>query len=214
MICVSIAEADFSLCLNFVKQYDFIELRLDAAHFTVEQIEILVRNSKKAIVTFRPGKADILTRMKALMISIRAGASMIDLELDSPEDYQIELKKMAKLKNCKVILSHHDYQSTPSLDSLENILSECYSKDADIAKIACQVNSEGDNARLLSLYSLNGKKVILGMGDLGRITRVAATYLGAEFSFAAPDTGKITAAGQLSFKEFQSIQNILNPKSK
>ena len=214
MICVSIVEADFSACLTLIKQYEFIELRLDAANFSATQIETLIAAAKKIIVTFRAGKNDLQSRLKALVVSINAGANMIDLEIDSPDDFRFELIKQAKAKNCQVILSHHDFNSTPSIASLENILSECYSRGADTAKIACQVNSEGDSSRLLSLYSLDGRKVIIGMGHLGRITRVAALYLGAEFSFASPDNGKSTAAGQLSFKEFQAIQDVLNLKSK
>jgi 3-dehydroquinate dehydratase I len=214
MICVSIAEAEFSACLSLIKQYDFIELRLDAASFSTTQIEKLIKSAKKAIATFRPGQFDLKTRMHALITSIQSGASMIDLEIDAPADYSRELMKQARSVNCEVIISHHDFILTPSKVSLENILKECYSKGADIAKITCQVKSEGDNARLLSLYSKPGRKVILGMGDLGRITRVASLYLGAEFSFAAPDKGKTTATGQLSFKELQAIQNILNLKSR
>ena len=47
----------------------------------------------------------------------------------------------------------------------------CYEKGADIAKIATRVNASEDIRNLMSLYDLPGKKVILGMGDLGRITR-------------------------------------------
>ncbi len=210
MICVSIADKDFTACLNLIKQYEFIELRLDAADFTVNQIKILVSSSKKAIVTFRPGRADLKSRIEAMTAAVMAGAYMIDVELDAPEVYMTALQSLAKSKACKLIISHHDYESTPSLASLKAITEKCYALGADIAKIACMVNSEGDNARLLSLYAGEGKKVILGMGELGRITRVAALYLGAEFSFASPDNGKSTAAGQLSFSEFQAIQNILN----
>jgi 3-dehydroquinate dehydratase type I len=210
MICVSIANSDFTHCLDLIKQYECIELRLDAADFTISQIKALISLSEKAIVTFRPGNADYKTRIQAMSAAILAGAYMIDVELDAPEVYRNELQSLAKSKACKLIISHHDYESTPSLESLKAILAQCYASGADIAKIACMVNSEGDNARLLSLYTGEGKKVILGMGELGRITRIAALYLGAEFSFASPDNGKITAAGQLSFSEFQAIQNILN----
>jgi len=214
MICVSIAEHDFSTCLKQVKQYEFVELRLDAADFSINQIEKLVSSAYKIIVTYRPGKSGIQTRMDAIAASIKAGAGMIDMEIDAPGDYRSELMKQAKSKNCQIILSFHDYMITPGEDSLKNLLSECYSKGADIAKIACQVNSGADNARLLSLYALPGRKVILGMGELGRITRLAAHYMGAEFSYTSPENGHSTAAGQLSFKEFQTIQNILNHSSR
>lgn len=214
MICVSIAEADFSVCLKRIKQYDFIELRLDAASFSVPQIKQLVSAAHKIVVTFRPGNPDVQFRLDSLIAAISAGADMVDMEIDSPEGFRNELIKQAKSKKCRIILSYHDYKSTPSEDLLKNLMSECYSKGADIAKIACQVNAADDNARLLSLYALPGRKVIIGMGELGRITRLAALYLGAAFSYVSPENGNSTAAGQLSYKEFQTIQNLLNNKSR
>jgi len=212
MICVSIFSADYSACLALARQFECVELRLDAADFSEEEISNLVSAANKAIITYRPGKVSDDVRLECLKTAINAGAYMVDIELDAPESYRIELGKYARSRGSQVILSHHDFEFTPSLPSLKTILEECFSRGADVAKIACQVNSMKDNAHLLSLYSLEGRKVILGMGDLGRITRVAALYLGAEFSFASPDNGKSTAAGQLSYSEFQSVQYTLNLK--
>jgi 3-dehydroquinate dehydratase len=47
--------------------------------------------------------------------------------------------------------------------------------------------------------------VIIGMGKLGVVTRIAAPLLGAEFTFAAPETGKETAPGQISKDKLLSI---------
>ncbi len=51
--------------------------------------------------------------------------------------------------------------------------------------------------------------VIIGMGEKGVITRVAAPMLGAEFTFASAETGKETAPGQIS-KERLSVHNQTN----
>jgi 3-dehydroquinate dehydratase I len=214
MICVSIAEPDFSTCLDLIRKYEFIELRLDAANFSISQIEELISSAKQSVVTFRPGHFDIQTRLTAIIASIHAGATMIDLELDAEVEYRIELMNIAKSKNCQVLLSYHDFKTTPSLAVLINILNDCYHCGADIAKIACQVNSVADNARLLSLYSQSGKKIILGMGNLGRITRLAAPYLGAAFTYASVNEGSNTAPGQLTFQELNDLQHILNYNSK
>jgi 3-dehydroquinate dehydratase len=47
------------------------------------------------------------------------------------------------------------------------------------------------------------------MGEAGMLTRVAAVPMGAEFTFAAPDTGNATAPGQLKVSELKDIFNIL-----
>ena len=47
--------------------------------------------------------------------------------------------------------------------------------------------------------------VVIGMGREGLITRVAAPFLGAEFTFASPGKGKETAPGQLSRAELANL---------
>ena len=47
--------------------------------------------------------------------------------------------------------------------------------------------------------------VIIGMGEQGVISRVAAPLLGAEFTFAAAETGQETAPGQISKDKLLSI---------
>ncbi len=47
--------------------------------------------------------------------------------------------------------------------------------------------------------------VIIGMGEKGVISRIAAPMLGAEFTFAAPEAGKETAPGQISKDKLLSI---------
>ena len=65
--------------------------------------------------------------------------------------------------------------------------------------------SPADAARLLSLYTITGRKVVIGMGKAGKITRVAAPFLAGEFTFASSVEGEATAEGQLSYKEMKKI---------
>ena len=53
--------------------------------------------------------------------------------------------------------------------------------------------------------------VVLGMGEMGKITRIMAPFLGAEFTFAAMDEGKETAPGQIPYLKMKEIEGyILN----
>jgi len=47
--------------------------------------------------------------------------------------------------------------------------------------------------------------VIIGMGEQGVISRIAAPMLGAEFTFAAAGVGQETAPGQISKDKLLSI---------
>ena len=51
----------------------------------------------------------------------------------------------------KVILSHHDYDETPSDEILEALVKEMFKGGADIAKIATTAERIEDSARMLAL---------------------------------------------------------------
>ena len=76
---------------------------------------------------------------------------------------------------------------------------------ADIVKIASHVSRAEDLQNLFKLYRKDCRMVIIGMGKLGVISRIAAPLLGAEFTFAAPEAGKETAPGQISKDKLLSI---------
>ena len=71
----------------------------------------------------------------------------------------------------------------------------------DIVKIACKVNSNRDNARLMSLLDNDMKMIVLGMGEKGKITRLFSILLGGFCSFAAVDSKRRTAEGQFTVDE-------------
>ena len=93
---------------------------------------------------------------------------------------------------------------------MESLMIACYEKGGTIAKIATQVNGPEDIRNLLSLYHLPGRKVILGMGPQGRITRVMGPYLGAEFTFASTGQGGETAPGQLTVKQLSELYKVID----
>ncbi|NJM15252.1 MAG: type I 3-dehydroquinate dehydratase [Bacteroidales bacterium] len=75
------------------------------------------------------------------------------------------------------------------------------------------VNSTADLANLFSLYNrTNERLVALGMGEMGKISRVMALVLGAEFTFAAPNNGQPTAPGQLSKQQLMDILENINTR--
>jgi 3-dehydroquinate dehydratase type I len=207
MICVSLAEPDFDRCLSMVQRYPFTEIRLDAAAFKLEEVKQLFSTGNKTIATYRPGTSDDASRQKALAEAVRAGATYLDIEYEAEDNYRKELIREAAARGCSLIISWHDFENTPGQEELEKILDRCYVLGADIAKLACVVNDRQDLVRLLSLYNLPGKKVVLGMGEKGSFSRVAAALLGAEFTFASPDNGRETAPGQLSLTELQHYLN-------
>jgi 3-dehydroquinate dehydratase-1 len=212
MICVAISDTDFEKCLSMLKKTDMAEIRLDLTQFSEEQIRHLFSLQKKLIATYRPleGKEEE-ERMEQLKTAIEAGADYVDIEFESADDYRNEIIAFAHKHNCDVIISYHNYDCTPGLDHLRKIVAESFQKDADVIKIATMVRTNNDNASILSLYNIPGRVIAFGMGNLGKITRIVAPFLGAEFTYAAMDEGAETAPGQIKYSIMKSaIQQIEN----
>jgi 3-dehydroquinate dehydratase I len=210
MICISIQHKTQLEALTALNP-EMLELRFDLINESSKVIMPLVRSAAKIIATCRPGKLSREERLQLLKEAIDMGAALIDLEIESDDEYMQELIAYAKEHNTEVIISWHNFERTPEKEELEDLLEECYAKGADIAKIATFVNDESDNAKLLSLYTRKGRKVVLGMGENGKITRFAATQLGAEFTFASMGEGSETAPGQITIEEFAALNKILRP---
>jgi 3-dehydroquinate dehydratase I len=234
MICLSIEANNFDECFEIIKTHDFVELRLDKCNFTNEEINIFFSYPIKFIATCRPGFHPDEKRKELLMNAIQAGTEYIDIEIDSDLTFLEELMKLAREYNTKIILSYHNYIETPTLTILLEIIKSCFEKGADIAKIACKVNSKDDCSRIFSLYELThplipsqegksviehrasnielpqeGKLIVIGMGDLGRITRIAAPYLGAPFTYASYESGMETADGQIDLDSLTKIYELI-----
>ena len=128
--------------------------------------------------------------------AVRAGARYVDVEIESSKEFIEDIKKTALENKCDLIISYHNYEETPDLKELVAIVAECFLLGADVAKAACMVIENKDNATILSLFRQGRRIIALGMGEKGKITRIAGPILGAEFTFAAPDQGEGTAPGR------------------
>jgi 3-dehydroquinate dehydratase-1 len=129
----------------------------------------------------------------------------VDIELETPKSQMDKIIDLAKKNKCKVILSYHNFEETPGLRDLYKIADACYDKGADIAKIATMVKSPEDNGRLMALYSIGRPVVSLGMGEIGKISRITSLMLGAEFTFASQDDGAKTAPGQIEYSKLKTL---------
>lgn len=213
MICVCIREPEYERCKQIVKETGtgLAEIRMDTADLSADEIGRIFSIPTKLIATCRPSvKLTDMERIKRLTTAIVAGASYLDIEIDSDRMFKDELIRVARIQGCNVIISFHDYEKTPPLEDMARTMEQCFFLGADIAKISCMVNVKEDNSRILALYDilagmrfrLDGDPthphglVAVGMGEKGVITRVAAPFLGAPFTFASPNNCEGTAPGQ------------------
>ncbi|MEN8156565.1 MAG: type I 3-dehydroquinate dehydratase [Bacteroidota bacterium] len=209
MICVSIGDPS-QIAPTVAMGTRLLELRLDLLRSRPEELFPVIPEGIETVVTCRPGSYNDQERIVLLSDAIALGATYVDLELESPDEFTGPLLEAADRHGCKVIISHHDFEETPGRKILGNKLEQCFERGGAIAKIATQVHSKEDVINLLSLYSLPGRKVVLGMGADGRITRVVGPYLGAEFTFASPGEGNETAPGQLDAEQLIAIYKVID----
>ena len=211
MICVAISDKNYENCLSLLEKLDMAEIRMDLTQFSIEQIKHIFSLQKKLIATYRPVEGLENERLPKLKAAIEAGADYVDIEYESSDDFRKEIVRFAHFHNCDVVLSYHNFECTPGLEELHSIIAESFKKGADVAKIATMVKTNNDNARIISLYNIAGRVVAFGMGNLGKITRIIAPFLGAEFTFAAMDEGAETAPGQIKYSRMKSaMQQIEN----
>ena len=176
---------------------------------TESQLEALCAMKKKSIATCRPGALNDEKRMALLKLAMDSGVGYIDIEYEAPEQYRKELVGYAREKNVVVILSYHNFEGTPDKHELEHIIGQSLSMGADRVKLATFANSKSDNSRILSLYETHSNLIAFCMGQIGTITRVAAPFLGSEFTYAAISKTLATAPGQLTSDDFLEIYDIL-----
>lgn len=101
----------------------------------------------------------------------------------------------------KVISSYHDYKKTPSFNEMSDVLN---GMTGDIIKGAFSVRDFNDLHDIMAVSKLLERPhVLIGMNDMGTLTRVRSAMLGNEFTFGY--VGEPTAPGQLSVKEMARL---------
>jgi 3-dehydroquinate dehydratase type I len=205
MICVAISEPDINKCLQILDRVEMAEIRLDLTGFTTSEITKAFSHPTTTIATCRPGTKGDIDQFMKLKAAMEAGAKYVDIEIDAGKKQLEEVIAVARKCKCKIIVSYHNFEETPGLHELHRIADTCYESGADIAKIATMIRSTADNARILSLYSIQKPMVALGMGPMGKITRIMSPLLGAEFTFASTEEGAPTAPGQINYTKLKEI---------
>lgn len=140
----------------------------------------------------------------------RAGAVALDLEIESAEQAKSALPELRSV--APLIVSYHNFQNTPPLSP---VLRRLRRVPADAFKIATTVRKPGDNLRLLQFArdACDQSLIVLGMSEVGSMTRILGPGYGCRFTYAAPSehsgtgpTGRAgTAPGQIEAKDLRSL---------
>ncbi len=207
MICVSIAHITFSELKPLLKELEMMELRMDFLKFSDDEYQEIIDTKKPIIATCRKGNVSDKVRKKNLKKLISMGVGYVDIEIDAKDDFIEEMLDFAKKHNCKTVLSYHNYEGTPEVTMLEDVVEKGEQLGGDYIKIVTKANEEADAIKLLTLYDNPKHKnlIAFAMGEPGTVSRVTSLAKGAKFTFAALSFDKATACGQLDYKTLQEL---------
>lgn len=196
---------------------DLVEFRLDTLKVVKPEMIIrsLSRFADRCVLTLRPRteggnfKGSDSTRIGLLSRVCELEPAYVDVELETAKRFQTELDQIRE-NSKKVIISWHDFESTPRTSKLLDLYRKAKSL-GDIAKEITTATSIEDNALVLSLYKYSGRTDLIAfcMGDRGVLSRIMCLFAGSPFAYASlPD--EAVAPGQLSIQTMKGILDAIS----
>ncbi|MCX5834291.1 MAG: type I 3-dehydroquinate dehydratase [Deltaproteobacteria bacterium] len=218
MICVSVLTENSRDARRMMERgyavADAVELRIDRmkapdlpALIGARKGKIIVTNRRKEESGFFEGNER--NRVDLLKQAVALGASYVDIEASTAKKLIGELAAAIEVYGgiTKVMVSHHDFNGTPSWKVLLGRLNACRALGADVVKIVTYANAVEDNLRVLQLIPEalgEGQKIVaFCMGPKGRASRIMAPVFGSLLSYASLRKGAETAPGQLTVSEMR-----------
>jgi 3-dehydroquinate dehydratase type I len=217
-ICVVVQAYTTDHAVNKVRSMealspDLIEIRLDYARNRIDPCEIRRATEAPLIATNRVmeqrecqidyGK----DWMAVILEACEAGFQYADVEITAPN-----LKELADEisdRGSDLIVSHHDYQGTPSEKLMEETLSLSLAKGGKICKIVGTANAYKDNLTYFDSVKRNPGTISFGMGHFGIPSRILSALFGGAFTYASAVKGEESASGQLTLEEMREIYRLI-----
>lgn len=222
-VTISPEETITQLCLDELIKYkdyiDIVELRIDQwENFVIKNVDTVIQQLRglnldfKILVTYRTskqgGKANVeeTTYIDILKLLIEyAQFELLDIEWSGSinTDQYAQLITDAQEKNLNVVLSHHNFEETPSLEEIKFIYYKMQKLAPQYLKLAVMPNNKEDVLHLLEAMSVTSdntpyKVIGISMSHLGLVSRVAQGVFGGSISYGC--LGEPQAPGQIHVK--------------
>lgn len=193
---------------------DLIELRVDTIQdFASSDINtIREHTTKEAIWTCRSkeegGSYEGTEEERVALIQKGIGLfEYVDIELKTVQSHDFTCNEKSK-----IIISYHNFQETPSYWDMQKILFEMNQHKPDIIKIAAMVNEEYELTKLYRLLTNkphHEERIVVGMGEKGKQSRIVGPLLGSYLTYAKTEWGE-SAPGQIEIRALQNMYRILS----
>ncbi len=216
-LCTSIAAEDLATMSRKAERAlslgsDLVEFRLDTLRVVKAEpvIHSLSKFADKCILTLRARseggnfKGSDSNRIKLLSEVSELEPAYADVELETARKFHPEMERI-RVNSGKVIISWHDFESTPRPSKLLRIFRRARSL-GDIAKEITTARAIKDNALVLSLYKFSerGDLIAFCMGEHGVLSRIMCLFAGSPLTYASLP-GEEVAPGQLSIETMKGI---------
>ncbi|GBU22223.1 3-dehydroquinate dehydratase [Fibrobacteres bacterium R8-0-B4] len=178
---------------------DIFEIRADLFNKPIDNVISYINTVKESIKspligTIRETGYNRANRVDWL-ISLSKNVDIIDIELGMPE--WREVADGIAGSSTTIMVSEHDFNATPDIPGLKDIVKRSLKQGAEIVKIAVTAKTASDVTRLLRFTEDCGVPVVtMAMGDAGKISRIAAPLFGSLFVYGY--LRKPIVSGQLS----------------
>lgn len=211
-ICAVIVDNNPQALREIEPLIDLLEVRIDLIGNGWQQ---LVRQLRKPWIACNRSaseggswKKSEVERIEELINASELGANIIDIELATTN--LGETVKLIK-KRAKCLLSFHELEMTPPLESLKKIVQRQLDAGADICKVVTTAQRLEDNLTALQLISEfpETRVVSFAMGPLGFMSRVLCPLVGGDFVYASIEKGKESASGQITAGELRKLYKMV-----
>lgn len=227
-ICVSLGVADVSQLERLAVAAcddgeDFLELRLDLLDNPESGVRVFRRIARRypdvvLLATCRrisnggTFRGSVEREIEILEDAVRAGAGIVDIEIETAEQAPSMLKSFDK--RARLLISYHNFERTPAL---AHVIRRLQKTPADLYKFAVLARKPTDALRTLKLPAghLDCRIVALAMGEVGVATRILGPSRGAAFVFGSYSprprsrgemlASEPTAPGQISADSLRNL---------
>jgi len=211
-ICATIVSNDLEAIKGVEPLVDLFEVRIDLIGDGWRE---LVKQVKKPWIACNRSadeggswQGSEAKRREELLSAVELGAGIIDIELVTGN--RKEMVQLIK-KRAKCLLSLHDFEGTPSLDRMREIVQRELEAGADICKVVTTAQKFEDNLAVLQLISdfPEARVVSFAMGPLGFASRILCPLVGGDFVYASIEAGKESASGQITVRDLRKIYGMV-----
>ena len=150
-------------------------------------------------------RGSVEQQIRLLCDASGAGAFAVDLEVESAEGARTAVAALRE--RTAVIVSYHNFESTPSLSG---VMKRLMRVPAEAYKIATLARKPSDTMRVIEFLKEQRKLplVTFAMSEQGFGTRVLSPAYGALFSYASPAGAPGTAPGQVPARVMKTLYHV------